>query len=423
MNGFTSPQLKALLARLDRARVQSREIGGRRVDYIEGWFAIAEANAIFGYAGWDREMAQFERVFERVQGKMTNCGYLARVRIRVRARGTVVIREGTGFGHAFASTPDEAHERALKAAETDATKRALATFGNRFGLGLYDKEQIGVGDVPPTTAEPPVAERQQAVSVEPRNTVVLKTDDGKVLATGLSPEAYCSGLRQMIETSRVPHEVEGLRGHNGPTIALLREAFPGLKTPRGKHYADILDALMEQRASELARAEAAGEPSQEPDTGKGAFVPPPVTAPLSAETNGVSERPAPPQPARLSRLASGPAIDKSLLAVASPRRIRNKAHLGNVGAKPCLICEEVPCHAHHVTFAQPRGLSVKVSDEYTVPLCALHHNEVHRTRPEETWWRRYGIDPLSEALRLWQESLGAFPLDETKPRDVPKSSG
>jgi hypothetical protein len=94
--------------------------------------------------------------------------------------------------------------------------------------------------------------------------------------------------------------------------------------------------------------------------------------------------------------------------VASPRRIRNKAHLGNVAAKPCLICETIPCHAHHITFAQPRGLSVKVSDEYTVPLCALHHNEVHRFRPEEAWWRKYGIDPLLAARGLWQDTLGSF---------------
>ena len=39
---------------------------------------------------------------------------------------------------------ETAHEIALKAAETDATKRALATFGNPFGLALYDKELRGV---------------------------------------------------------------------------------------------------------------------------------------------------------------------------------------------------------------------------------------------------------------------------------------
>jgi hypothetical protein len=63
------------------------------------------------------------------------------VRVRVRAQATTITREGTGFGQAIAATPGEAHERALKAAETDATKRALVTFGSRFGLMLYDRER------------------------------------------------------------------------------------------------------------------------------------------------------------------------------------------------------------------------------------------------------------------------------------------
>ena len=33
------------------------------------------------------------------------------------------------------------HENAVKGAETDAIKRALRTFGNQFGLPLYDKEE------------------------------------------------------------------------------------------------------------------------------------------------------------------------------------------------------------------------------------------------------------------------------------------
>lgn len=41
-------------------------------------------------------------------------------------------------------TLGEAHEKALKEAETDAMKRALTTFGNPFGLALYDREQKGV---------------------------------------------------------------------------------------------------------------------------------------------------------------------------------------------------------------------------------------------------------------------------------------
>ena len=62
----------------------------------------------------------------------------------VRAGDITILREGSGTGEGKAPTPGQAHEFALKGAETDATKRALATFGNPFGLALYDREQVGV---------------------------------------------------------------------------------------------------------------------------------------------------------------------------------------------------------------------------------------------------------------------------------------
>jgi recombination DNA repair RAD52 pathway protein len=37
--------------------------------------------------------------------------------------------------------------RLSKSAETDATKRALVTFGNAFGLALYDREQSSASPV------------------------------------------------------------------------------------------------------------------------------------------------------------------------------------------------------------------------------------------------------------------------------------
>ncbi len=62
----------------------------------------------------------------------------------MRVGEVVINREGHGSGHGWAVLPGEAHESAIKEAETDATKRALATFGNPFGLALYDKERKGV---------------------------------------------------------------------------------------------------------------------------------------------------------------------------------------------------------------------------------------------------------------------------------------
>lgn len=98
-------------------------------------------------------------------------------------------------------------------------------------------------------------------------------------------------------------------------------------------------------------------------------------------------------------------MDKSQLAIATERRIRSKLHLRLVGAKPCLLCGELPCHAPHLTFVQPRGLAIKVSDEFTVPLCAMHHNLLHAYGNEAAFWRRHGIDPLGVARQLWQESI------------------
>ena len=84
------------------------------------------------------------------------------------------------------------------------------------------------------------------------------------------------------------------------------------------------------------------------------------------------------------------AIDKSVLAFPEPRRHRNKDHLRFVAKQPCLICGRQPCDAHHLRFAQSRGLGLKVSDEFTVPLCRGHHRELHRAGNEASWWRIKG---------------------------------
>jgi hypothetical protein len=107
---------------------------------------------------------------------------------------------------------------------------------------------------------------------------------------------------------------------------------------------------------------------------------------------------------RRSQITTGFAIDKSALAVPSERRLRSKAHRMFVASQPCLICSAQPCHAHHLTFAQPRGLSQKVSDEFVVPLCVSHHNELHAAHNEASWWRSQSIEPLSAARLLWTET-------------------
>ena len=49
-------------------------------------------------------------------------------------------------------------------------------------------------------------------------------------------------------------------------------------------------------------------------------------------------------------------------------------------------------------------LALKVSDEFTVPLCAIHHSENHATGDERRWWQERKIDPLTVAAELWSKS-------------------
>jgi hypothetical protein len=103
-------------------------------------------------------------------------------------------------------------------------------------------------------------------------------------------------------------------------------------------------------------------------------------------------------------LNGGTKIDKSVLALPTVKRHRNKAHLRFVATHACLVCGREPSDPHHVRFAQPKGLGQKVSDEFVVPLCRTHHREVHNTGKEQDWWTKNGIDPIKIASELWRES-------------------
>lgn len=145
---FDAAQKAALSAPLSASVVQERSQSGRKLSYIEGWHAIAEANRIFGFDGWMRETVEIKMVSEKAR-KIGTAGaegwgvtYICRVRITVGD----IVREGCGSGHGIDRDLGQAHESALKEAETDAMKRALMTFGNPFGLALYDKTKANVSD-------------------------------------------------------------------------------------------------------------------------------------------------------------------------------------------------------------------------------------------------------------------------------------
>ena len=113
--------------------------------------------------------------------------------------------------------------------------------------------------------------------------------------------------------------------------------------------------------------------------------------------------------------AERPRIDKSALALAEPKRIRDQAHLRFVASQPCLICGRNKAQAHHLRFAQPKAMGRKVSDEYTVPLCSMHHRLLHQTGNEIAWWEYQQIDPLPVAAELWRQSRAVRQSREPPP--------
>ena len=138
---FTPEQTAALKAPLDPAAIKPPP-KGKFGSYVDGFHIIDEANRIFGHDGWSysisalAQCARIETTDSRQQPQI-RVGY--RCTVRVEAGG--VWREGAAVGTGMAKPENEAdaHESAVKEAETDALKRALRSFGYTFGLALYDK--------------------------------------------------------------------------------------------------------------------------------------------------------------------------------------------------------------------------------------------------------------------------------------------
>jgi DNA repair and recombination protein RAD52 len=231
---FKPEQIAALSAPLHKAHVKERAQAGRNLSYIEAWHAIAEANRIFGFDAWNRETVELIQLGEgrQVNGKW-RVGYRARVRITV---GTIV-REGCGFGSGIDNDLDQAHESALKEAESDAMKRALMTFGNPFGLALYDKTQANVTTARPEASEPSSGRKSSAQAKRDGDDAKIKADIAKADHAGLRdwaenfdsytahlPASWLDSIRDMME-----HRLEELAGEDrvASEAAELDDAFRG----------------------------------------------------------------------------------------------------------------------------------------------------------------------------------------------------
>ena len=177
MKTFSTDQLDQLKAPLSRDVVKGRKQGGRNVSYVESWHVISECNRIFGFDGWVCETLELKCVAEKARliGEQEKPGfgvtYIARCRITVL--DGMISRDGVGAGHGIDVDAGQAHESAIKEAESDAQKRALRTFGNPFGLALYDKTQANVADA----VDEQEASRQRYIAACKKKIAEFKDDD------------------------------------------------------------------------------------------------------------------------------------------------------------------------------------------------------------------------------------------------------
>lgn len=254
--------------------IRTRMEGGKPLSYLEGWFVIAEANRIFGTENWDRITLTTQCVWQgRLDGHPA-CAYTARVRLCLRAGCASTVREGSGFGLATGTNPGEAHGQALKAAETDATKRALATLGAPFGLMLYD--QHGKQTAAPVSTEPTseTRERHQTLKGDPQGRDgfwMIFSENGEVRAAYRDPILGCSTLRRALEHAETPAALQRVFDANRRFIARLAYERADLRDHTDRHYSEILSAVYQKRLKQLT--------------------PPPGATGMKPETNGHSPAP------------------------------------------------------------------------------------------------------------------------------------
>lgn len=261
---------------------------------------------------------------------------------------------------------------AAKDVEAPHRMGAALTYARRYALfalvGIAGEDDL---DAPDALAGPPGAERQAPPNVKPKP------------AKGVLNRAPVLGPAQSAELrEQLLSQLTALPA-NDDLLAWAKASLPRKNTLL-EPDARIVEAAYQSKLEDAVRPMADQAPAWDP--------------PQSPLGTGAVGTEAALQPSLPSAHEAGLAHPKE------PPRKRSKAHLLFVREQPCLVCQQIPCDPHHLTFAQPRALGRKVSDEFTVPLCRAHHQELHRHGNERAWWANLQIAPLPVAQNLWAAS-------------------
>jgi hypothetical protein len=265
--------------------------------------------------------------------------------------------------------------------ETAAPHRmgAALTYARRYALftlvGIAGEDDLDAPDLEPilgTKAGPPNGSAGQASIGHAHATGASGNSRRRGLVARLVPPVLAADLSAQLR-DRLLGEISGLQSDN-EAANWAHQSLPA------KNTLIVADAQLVEDGFRIKMA-ALGEaqPGEPPETAQS---PDPATAKTRTS------------------IPIEPGTGRSRIA-AKTIRLRDKDHRKFVSSQPCLVCGRLPADAHHLRFAQPRALSRKVSDEFTVPVCRVHHRELHRHGDEAAWWQKTKIDPLPIARSFW----------------------
>jgi ERF superfamily len=288
-------------------------------------------------------------------------------------------------------------------AETAAPHKmgAALTYARRYALftlvGIAGEDDLDAPDLPIETVERTVSPVSDPRGVSAMNKRAADRSD-------LVSQNGETGVRRRLQPSKSLLKGEDsrvVRDELVKQIAVLDAAEAAIQWASEslsiKHTLSAKDAsIVEAAFRERMRAL---EPEAFPPT------PPPSDAlDTTAETAPQLEEDGstnPPEPADERPFMHVPPVKS--------QRVRDRDHCRFISRQPCVVCGRHRCETHHLRFAQLRALGRKVSDEFTVPLCRVHHRELHRQGDERAWWNRAKVDPMPIALRYWQQTRGIVP--------------
>jgi hypothetical protein len=276
---------------------------------------------------------------------------------------------------------DMASAQRMGAALTYARRYALFTLVGIAGEDDLDAPALDATSETGVVEAPRSAHRSQSTGA----TVAARTRDGAKLP-GRSVEPVLTSDQSAILRERLLGQLVAINSTD-EAAAWARQNLPAKNTLTADD-ARIVEEQFQSRLSTIGDGEGPSQPSNavyirnvmsagRPDAGN------------NQKTSKVSGKP--------PRNSAVRALDKTV-------RLRDKEHRKFVSRQACLVCGRTPSDPHHLTFMQPRALGHRVSDEFTVPVCRIHHRELHRQGDEAAWWGKLSIDPVPVALKLWQHT-------------------